>query len=129
MRNTKGFTLVELMIVMVIIGILLSLLLPGLFSAREEALKTETASNLRQVGIALYAHAKNNNGTLPATLNELNTEGYIDDTSVLSSADGTPFTYSQASQDLYSLTSDAVLAYDDPDNIYLYADGHVAVSN
>jgi len=82
MRNAKGFTLVELMIVMVIIGILLSLLLPGLFSAREEALKTKTQSNLRQVGIAIYAHAKNNNGMTPATLNELNTEGYLDDTSV-----------------------------------------------
>ena len=114
MKNKKGFTLVELMIVMVIIGILLSLLLPGVFTARQEALKTQVASNLRQVGIALYAHAKNSNGTLPTTLAELETEGYVEDMDVINNnIDDNPFTFNESTSNLYSLSASTVLVTDD----------------
>ncbi len=113
MKNKKGFTLVELMIVMVIIGILLSLLLPGVFTARQEALKTQVASNLRQVGIALYAHAKNSNGALPANLAALDPtyiEGIAD---INKNIDGDPFTFNEATSNLYSLSASTVLVTDD----------------
>ena len=61
----KGFTLIELMIAMVIIGILLSLLLPGVFQGRDYALRTKCANNLHQIAIALLAYAKDNNGKFP----------------------------------------------------------------
>ena len=114
MKNKKGFTLVELMIVMVVIGILLSLLLPGIFTAQQEALKLKTASNLRQIGIALYAHAKNNNGKLPTTLLELETEEYIDDMGAINTnIDGNPFTFNEADANLYGLNASDALATDD----------------
>ena len=48
----KGFTLVEMLVVIVIIGILVSLLLPALSAARAAARTTQSASNLRQLTLA-----------------------------------------------------------------------------
>ena len=111
MKNKKGFTLVELMIVMVVIGILLSLLLPGIFVAQQEALKLKTASNLRQIGIAVYAYAKNNNGVLPALINGLPIEGDVLESSF--NNEKFNFTATAASNCLYDMnaTDDIVTYY------------------
>jgi prepilin-type N-terminal cleavage/methylation domain-containing protein/prepilin-type processing-associated H-X9-DG protein len=52
----RGFTLVELLVVITIIGILLSLLLPAANAAWESARKTQCASNVRQLGVGLLAY-------------------------------------------------------------------------
>jgi prepilin-type N-terminal cleavage/methylation domain-containing protein len=48
-----GFTLVELLVVITIIGILLGLLLPAVQAAREAARSAQCRSNLHQIGVAL----------------------------------------------------------------------------
>jgi prepilin-type N-terminal cleavage/methylation domain-containing protein len=64
-RRRSGFTLIELLVVVAIIALLISILLPSLARARDQAKKTACASNLHQIGIALTTYAAEFDNNLP----------------------------------------------------------------
>ena len=65
MRRRKGFTLVELLVVIGIIALLIGILLPTLANARENAKRIACASQLRQIALAAHIYAAENKGALP----------------------------------------------------------------
>src|ERR1043165_1419819 len=59
-----GVTLVELLVVVAIIAVLASMLLPALQRAKEGGKRAKCASNLRQIALANYSYASDNNDYL-----------------------------------------------------------------
>ncbi|GJM24626.1 MAG: hypothetical protein DHS20C16_10410 [Phycisphaerae bacterium] len=82
-RAKHGFTLVELLVVVSIIALLISILLPSLKKAREQAKATVCLSNLRALGQGIMLYATEYDGRLPGPLHpslyrEQTDQNYID---------------------------------------------------
>jgi len=62
-RKRNGFTLIELLVVVAIIAVLVALLLPAIASARESARAVICLTRLKEVGMANFRYAQDNNET------------------------------------------------------------------
>ncbi|HVT87879.1 MAG TPA: prepilin-type N-terminal cleavage/methylation domain-containing protein [Tepidisphaeraceae bacterium] len=68
LRHRKaGFTLVELLVVIGIVGVLISILVPALSKARKAAAGTYCMNNMRQLGMGFLTYTDRNKGFLPWT--------------------------------------------------------------
>lgn len=69
-RRPRGHTLVELMVILVITGLLLSLIMPRMAASRGRAMLTACVANERNIGTALQAY-RNDNERFPNSLDQL----------------------------------------------------------
>jgi prepilin-type N-terminal cleavage/methylation domain-containing protein len=74
MRRNRGFTIIELLVVIGIIAVLLGILIPVVTGARNSAKKTQCAANLRTIFQAMSSYAADNDRKLPVFGNETDTE-------------------------------------------------------
>jgi prepilin-type N-terminal cleavage/methylation domain-containing protein len=64
---TRGFTLVEILVVIGIIALLIAILLPALQKARDAGYRAVCGSNLHQIGVAMLIYAQETQGAFPRT--------------------------------------------------------------
>lgn len=72
----KGFSLIELLVVVFIIGVLSALLLPAVNRMRLQGQKVGTINNMHQLGVALLAYAGEHSNVLPGPVGQGLFKGY-----------------------------------------------------
>ena len=71
--SKRGFTLIEMMIVIVVIAILIGVLLPNFRGTQDEAAEQRARAELRTLATAIESYAIHNSNALPANLTALTT--------------------------------------------------------
>src|SRR6266571_7382431 len=79
----RGFSLVELLVVIVVIGTLAAFLLPAYATARRNAHMAPCISNLRQIGMAVKMYMDDHNGARPLGLQPVSDGGYFKSPAIL----------------------------------------------
>ena len=80
-RNKKGFTLVEIMIVVAIIALLAAIAVPSFINARAKSMQSSCYNNMRLMDGAMQQYALDNSNAVANTVAKLvGTNAYIKDT-------------------------------------------------
>lgn len=110
-RDIKGFTLVEIMAVCVIIGILTLLVLPNILRARIVSYETMAISNLKTITNSCQIYY-NNNSNYPAAFLDLiepnSTPPYIDSELASGSKQGYTFSYTSGDSQHFSVNANPI---------------------
>jgi prepilin-type N-terminal cleavage/methylation domain-containing protein len=109
-RKTGGFTLLEIMVVVCVIGILLAIAVPNFMRARASARLKTIVANLNQVDSAVAQYGMENNLNPPTPLTQSNLDGTSGTTAYLSWPTGPV-------QGTYSVTNVGVPATFDGGNV------------
>ena len=88
LKNKKGFTLVELMVVVAILGILVAVAVPVYNSVTDRAVKNTCAANLRTIDSAIMQ--AETNGDTASAMSDL--EDYLQDAATLECPEGGVYT-------------------------------------
>jgi prepilin-type N-terminal cleavage/methylation domain-containing protein len=105
--NRKGFTLIELMIVIAIIAILAAILVPNFVKARAQGQLTSCKSNLKNIGTACEMYSADFNGRYPGDFTGLTSGSYMRVIPRCPLTAGEDYNYeSQENPDWYGLSCD-----------------------
>ena len=103
-KQRKGFTLIELMIVIAIIAILAAILVPNFIRARAQGQLTACKSNTKNLATSLEMYSTDNSGHYPTTNMNLLTPNYLKIIPQCPSAQSATYFYSSATiPDAYTL--------------------------
>ncbi len=89
-KKGKGFTLIELLVVISIIALLVSILMPSLNRAKDNAKRTVCASNLKSIGQAIMMYAGDNGDKLPRNMDALNDSSPLANQEYNETGEGSP---------------------------------------
>jgi len=105
----KGFTLVEIMIVVAIVALLAAIAIPNLLRARINANDANAQATLRTISTGAESYAASNNGNYPPLMTDMTTADpkYLNEDYTASARHGYAFTYTGAITG-YTSTGEAV---------------------
>ncbi len=63
--KSRGFTVIELLIIVIIVAVLVCIVIPAIFAAKQKAQQIICVNNLRQLFLAFEQYTNDNNGLLP----------------------------------------------------------------
>ena len=66
-RSQSGFTLIDVLVTMVVIGVLIGIMLPSFAKVKETTQRVVCSSNIRQLGLGVTTFSDDNDGFLPQT--------------------------------------------------------------
>jgi prepilin-type N-terminal cleavage/methylation domain-containing protein len=67
-RHRRGFTLIEILVVIAIIAVLIALLLPAVQAAREAVRRAHCVNNMKQIGLDMHNYVQTKKAMPPAKI-------------------------------------------------------------